>query len=320
MAKIFDCFLYNNEIELLELRLKLLSAYVDYFVIGWSPYTFTGLLKSEAFPCDMPIMQELGDRVKVVEIERIKAGNAWERESFSRNALMSGILAADADDVVIISDVDEIPRPSSIELLMGKLDIDEPVVFVQDYFNFKFNYQLVHGLHSIWAGPVAQKVCAISTLQSLRSQRWELLARSSRAILGAGWHFSFLAKTGSVEEKLLHFSHQEREVQERASENVGALLASRVGFHDHLHGGSVWAVVELASMGCKELAELVACYPHLIADGAPDSEHEIATKMKFSIWNLYANEKHKVLRSCSGRELHAELWRRFIGKLSRFTS
>ncbi len=318
MKQIIDCFLYNDEIDLLNIRLNLLSNIVDKFVIVWSSYTFTGLRKPDPFPYELPIIKALVDRIEIIELDHIEGRGAWERETYSRNMLMKGLANTALDSIVIISDIDEIPRPESLEFLVTQGELTEPVVLLQDYFNFKFNYQLIHGRQVIWAGPVAQRMGSISSPQELRSQRWGLMIKPGKSIDHAGWHFSFLTKSDSVQPKLLHFSHQERSVQMRATANVDELISKRAGFHDHLHAGSVWAVRDVSSLECPALETLIGGHTNLIVAGQQDSEEYIREKVRWSIWALYAFELPKVIRSCAVRDLMTEFWRRLIHKLSRF--
>ncbi len=320
MNKIYDCFLYNNEVELLSIRLNLLSNLVDKFVISWSPYTFTGLKKNEPFPYDLPVINKLSNRIEVIVLDQIKGQGAWERETFSRNELMKGLVTADPDDTVIISDVDEIPRPSSLVALLNQGVIVDPVTLIQDYYNFKFNYQHMHGRQVVWAGPVVQRRGSIFSLQNLRAQRWELMRKPGYSIDHAGWHFSYLTKSQSVEEKLKHFSHQETDIQMRATVDVEELISQRLGFHDHLHAGSVWAVREISSLKCKELENLICNYPEFIATDPADSEQIIREKIRWSIWELYAYEKSKILRSCAARDVGAELIRRLSKKMKELVA
>ncbi len=307
MAKYIDCFLYNNEKELLTIRLSLLSNFVERFIVAWSPYTFTGILKSEGFPYELPILKSLGDRVTVIKVESLHGKDAWERESYSRNSLMTGLTGTSLDDIVILSDVDEIPNPIVLDNLSNNSLFERPIVLLQDYFNFKFNYQLVHGREAIWAGPVLQQKKYIKNLQSLRSVRWQLMKEPGRFVENAGWHFSYLTNNDSVRTKLSHFSHQEHKVQIRGKVCIETLIANREGFNDHLHAGSVWAIRELSCFNYRELENLISQYPELLAKEPADSIDSIGNRIKKSIWNLYDNQLHIILQSYSFRELFHEI-------------
>jgi len=124
--KIYDLFIINTELDWLEIRLNELKDQVDYFVILESASTFTGLPKSlclkdhwaqfSAFHHQI-IYQELNDTGFSSDV-------AWDREAFQRNAMfnqvfpnLSGDQKARFDDVILVSDIDEIPRPETLQLL-----------------------------------------------------------------------------------------------------------------------------------------------------------------------------------------------------------
>src|SRR5262245_9802384 len=106
MTRIYDCFLYNDERELLSIRVQLLAHIVYKFVIVWSSETFTGLKKREAFPLDLLKSPELEGRIELIELETLIGNSAWEKEAFSRNALMRGIVDANSSDLIMVSDLD----------------------------------------------------------------------------------------------------------------------------------------------------------------------------------------------------------------------
>src|SRR5262249_22285320 len=155
--------------------------------------------------------------------------SAWEKEAFSRNALMRGIADANSSDLIMVSDVDEIPRPSALTELARQSYRDYPLVLGQDYYNFKFNYKLVHGLQAVWAGPVLCHFQTFKSMQELREKRWVLLESPSRCVEDAGWHFSYLTATGDISNKLMSFSHQEENIQSRREQKIDSLIATRRG-------------------------------------------------------------------------------------------
>ena len=308
MPKLVDCFLYNDEVELLEIRLRLLDSVVDHFVIVWAAETFTGKRKDHGFPSHLAVLRELADRVRVIQIEQLHGTTAWQKEWFSRDALAQGFHGLAEDDLVMISDVDEVPRPDVLRAIRTNA-ARAPKVLVQDYFNFKFNYQLVVGLQAAWAGPVVCPRARVSTPQALRDIRWSAMQDQDMAVHDGGWHFSFLTASDDVQPKLASFSHQEAEVQSRR-ERVPDLIAARLGFHDHMHPGAVWAVVDKSSYRCAELAKLVDDYPRFMLPEPPDDPIAVATRVKSVVNRIDREERHKMLRRCTTRELAAELWRR----------
>jgi hypothetical protein len=307
MNRVYDCFLYNNERELLALRLQLLAGVVHKFVIVWSRRTFTGLKKSEEFPRD--VFQSLGlqEKVELIELDELEGKDAWEKEAFSRNALARGIADARPADLIMVSDVDEIPRPSVLAGFVQTFDYAGAVVLALDYYNFKLNYQLVHGLQAVWAGPVVCRRKDFRSAQALREERWRLLDNPSGCVEDSGWHFSFLTTTGEVAVKLASFSHQEKAIQDRRTSEVGALIASRQGFHDHLYPGSVWAVVALSSFRCASLERLVETFPELLVRSGIDEREGVDRGIRHAVRRICDRERTKMLGRFEWHELVAAL-------------
>ena len=315
MPRIYDCFLYNDERELLSIRIELLAPTVHKFVIVWSSETFTGLNKRERFPLEVLKSHELEGRIELIELGALIGNTAWEKESFSRNALMRGIADAGSSDLIMVSDIDEIPRPSVLAELAQGSRREWPVVLVQDYYNFKFNYKLIHGLQAVWAGPVLCRLKDLKSAQELRDTRWVLLDSSSNRVEDAGWHFSYLTVTADVSKKLTSFSHQEDGIQSRR-ENIDSLIATRHGFHDHLHPACVWAVVPLNSFNCPDLERLISRFPALLVNDNADDSASIHRAIRHSVRQLCLYERSKMLSWFRWRELVAELLRRLNHRIS----
>lgn len=315
MARLYDCFLYNNERELLGIRLALLAPVVDQFVVVWSRQTFTGRTKPDPFPHDLIASLGLTERAHVVELERLEGNDAWAKESFSRNAVARGLANAAPDDIVMVSDVDEIPRPSALAEARKRSANQLPVVFSQDYFNFKFNYKLAYGLHAAWAGPVLCQYRTFESAQRLREMRWALVEKPGSCCEDGGWHFSFITATDDVLDKLSAFSHQERAVQSRGEIRISTLIAAREGFRDHMNPGSIWVVAALSSLGCPELEQLLARYPQFLANDPPDDAVATERAIRHSVRRICYSEHEKLLPFFAWRELADELRRRLQAKI-----
>jgi len=97
MPRIFDCFTFLNEFDLLEIRLHELAQVVDRFVIAESPVTFTGRPKPLHFLDNRARFAAFADKIiHIVVDDQPVTDSAWEREWHQRNALERGI----ADDCV----------------------------------------------------------------------------------------------------------------------------------------------------------------------------------------------------------------------------
>ncbi len=312
---LIDCFLFNDEVALLEIRLQLLAPVVDRFVIVFAATTFTGMRKPFGFPHDNPVVMAYRERIDLVLIDKLEGNGAWEKEAFQRNAILRGLANADPDDLVIVSDVDEIPRPSTLVELSEREQDCFPLVLCLDYYNFAFNYKLLHGQQAVWAGPVITPMRALTSPEQLRRLRWVNLLDNSLNVFDAGWHFSFISSGNSVQQKLMSFSHQEVDTQKRASARPVDLIARREGFHCHMHAGSVWAVVTSEDYRCSELATLISRYPDLVVQEQPDAPAGTALRVKLSVERMSRCEQEKMVRNISTLKIAKELLRRLRRKM-----
>ena len=142
-------------------------------------------------------------------------GNAWDNETHQRNAIMRGLTDAAADDIVIVSDADEIPRPEAIDQMRGS----DNVIFAlrMPLFNFKFNYMRRDpGEYDPWAMAARKSVFDEITPDTLRGMRfnfngvpYNFANNGCEIIEHAGWHFSYLGNRDYLVNKAQSFSHTE---------------------------------------------------------------------------------------------------------------
>lgn len=310
---LIDCFLYNGERELLEIRLRLLSPIVDKFIIVRSSQTFSGKANGNPSPVDNPEVIRRQSFVQVIDVPVLKGRTPWEREAFLRNSLALGIRQFGEKGLALISDIDELPNPHVLAELKDATP-NCPLTFALKYYNFKFNYELCAGRHATWAGPILLPTTQATDLDKIRSERWQNLAAGRNVVKNAGWHFSYLTANGDLRSKLKSFSHQEAEVQSRI-ESANELIGRREGFHDHMYAGSVWAVVPVDYRGCPELRTEVMAYPEFLVSTAPDEEDEVLFRIRTSGFHIANTERHKQLRNYSGKELAHELYSRVWKRL-----
>jgi beta-1,4-mannosyl-glycoprotein beta-1,4-N-acetylglucosaminyltransferase len=317
--KIYDCFLYNDEEVLLEIRLELLSPLVDRFVVVCSQETFTGLPKTVRFPWHNSAIARFRDRIELVQLDKLEGSGPWQRESFSRNAMLKGLSSARPDDLVIISDIDEIPRPAALEAIARSSeradDMTWPAILGLDYFNFKLNYKMVHGINAVWAGPIVTPMGLMTTPQQLRDGRWKTLHRPGGIVFDAGWHFSYMSASDDVKSKLQSFSHQESEVQSRGDSRIVDLIGRREGFHSHLSPCAVWAVVGTDTYDDTRLSSIVRRHPEYLASEPADHQGDVGRRVKLSVNRMSVFETSKLVRMCSMRDIVSEFARRVRRRL-----
>ena len=143
--KIFDCFIYNNEDLILDIRLNTLSKYVDKFIIIESNYDHQNNKKKLNFSIDK--YQKFKKKIIYKIIEKFPDNlSNWGRENFQRNFILEGLNDANDEDFIIISDVDEIPNLTKLK----NLENYKYTVFEQKMFYYKLN--LINETNPIWLG------------------------------------------------------------------------------------------------------------------------------------------------------------------------
>ena len=204
--KIFDCFTYFNEADILRIRLEELGDLVDFFVIVEASETFTGSSKRFYFddiPSWIDKWKEKIIRVKVNFPQDVNT--SWLKEYYQRNAIISGLSLAEPEDIIIISDADEIINSNIVSQL--KL-IEKPArLDVKQYF-WNYNWQVPQHCNQ-GARPIVARFKDLEThsCQELRAGDWQ-------TIPDAGWHFSFFGEMEKIKKKIESFAHTEYDITE----------------------------------------------------------------------------------------------------------
>jgi len=229
--KIYDCFCYFNEDMLLQLRLETLWDYVDYFVISEASYSHTGVDRDVNF--DIKRFSKYMSKIRYVRLdERPKGKNDfWKNENFIRNNIINGLYDAKPNDLILISDLDEIPNPENI--LLYNPDKYLRGDFRQRYYSYFFNNYWLGDVDkkgklipnsNIWLG---SKITTYQYLMnffqgnatSVRSYKSTGLFRAikrswfrkryAQTILDGGWHFTWIFSIEDILKKLENTAHQE---------------------------------------------------------------------------------------------------------------
>ena len=211
---IYDCFQYFNEDHLVDLRLNILDKFVNYFVISESNKTHQGKPKKLNFDINKfpkfknKIKYIIADYEKKINFEKHTGGES-PIEQHQRNALIDGIRGASQDDLIILSDSDEIPDLSKINLIKKN---KKYIAFSQKMFMYKLNLQNLD--ESNWIGSRITKKKNISSMQELRNLKFKnypfwRLDKKNQQIINGGWHFSYLQSPEEILNKIKSFSHGE---------------------------------------------------------------------------------------------------------------
>ena len=250
--KIFDCFMYYDEDLILDLRLNLLNNYVDEFVIVESVYTHSGEPRTLLFDINKflkfkdkinyIVLEDFPDNLLIVDnkdSEDIKNSkfilNAVKRENLQRNTITKGLVFAQPDDLIIISDVDEIPNleNNTIREIQNKI-----ILFKQKFFYYKFNLKLYE---FPWYGSKVCKKKHLVSPQWLRNIKckvypfWRLDTffsnkkyQNIKIIENGGWHFSNIKTPEDIEKKMkTYLHHREFELNPISKEKISEIIKEK---------------------------------------------------------------------------------------------
>ncbi len=252
---IYDCFMYFDEDMVLDLRLNLLDKYVKKFVITESTYLHSGKKKKLNF--DPKNFSKFKDKIEYIVIDKSPndirkvyendsqetknskmLDNSLIRENYQRNGLIDGLKKINDDDLVIVSDVDEIPNLKNFNYK------NKITMFVQKMFYYKFNLMQ---LNFDWLGSRACKKKHLISCQWLRNIKgkaypfWRIDTLFSNKkyinvdfIKDGGWHFTCIKKPEDLHYKLSNFLHHvEYEESGIQIDKVRELIKDKKIVYDH---------------------------------------------------------------------------------------
>jgi beta-1,4-mannosyl-glycoprotein beta-1,4-N-acetylglucosaminyltransferase len=201
--KIYDCFLFFNELELLELRLNMLADTVDKFVIVEAKKTFTGNDKPLYFEQNKERFSKFKDKITHHVIEKDPTcKDQWEREVYQRNCIKDAVDQAgiQPEDIAIISDADEIPGLSRSQMIECASVSDITNISHEMFFYFVNMHK-----ESNWIGSriVRRRFLDDKTPDQVRN------IKSGVPVVKSGWHWSFLGGYQKMVEKIEAYGHQE---------------------------------------------------------------------------------------------------------------
>lgn len=207
--KIYDCLIYNNELDLLHLRLNILNEVVDKFIIVEGNTTFSGNNKSSDYLKNKNKFKEWEDKIiyKFIDIPT-SCKTPWDKEIFSRNYCLTLPIFKD-EDIIISSDLDEIPRPEVIKNAISNnwVKDDYHLTLKMDFYMYYIN----NFMTSNWYGSriATYKYLKNKSIDDIRETTEEECKITGPIIENAGWHFSYFGGEETIKHKIESFSHME---------------------------------------------------------------------------------------------------------------
>ena len=255
---IYDCFMYFDEDLLLDLRLNSLDKFVKKFVITEATYTHNGNKKKLKF--DINKFQKFKDKINYIVVEDQPKNilelnesdnndqkgeklilNGMARDYHQRENLKKGLNEILDNDLVLISDLDEIPNLEELKLSEVNNNI---IIFQQKMFYYKL---ILFYKDFVWQGSKGTKYKNFISPQWLRNikgkkyAKWRLDVLFSKKkysnllfIENGGWHFTCLKTPEELEKKLLNFAHHyEYEQSGLAIKDLKKMMEEKRVMYDH---------------------------------------------------------------------------------------
>jgi predicted O-methyltransferase YrrM len=221
---IWDCVIFSGELDMLQMRFEELEDHVDRFVVVEAGMTFQGDVKPLHFRehVGTPRFSRWLSRLSLVERPDLTGDSSWEREASQREALRSVPFAP--GDMVLLSDVDEIPSAEAIDSARRWLVDDPAVIVVFDQKFCCFAADLVNPRP--WYGTVATLAKNVTSWQALREMTG--ITKAHVPVFG-GFHFSWLGDKVDHLRKLGTFSHTELKAE------LGPKLAEGYYTRERMH-------------------------------------------------------------------------------------
>ena len=253
--KIYDCTTFYSEHMMLDVRFHALNDYVEKFIVTESLYSHSGQPKKLNFDINnypkfkdkiiyLVIDQEPNDLIKIentIEHQGLKRMNSLKRIELSYNYMMKATENLANDDLIILSDNDEIPNLNSKQFKQSNKNV---FIFKQLFFYYKFN--LLYDLMP-WFGSKACKkksLKSFSWLRNLKSKKysfWRLdtyfnenKLTNLEIIKDGGWHFTNIKTPEELYIKMTNFGHHnEFELSGLTVEDLRKKIDEGVVFYNH---------------------------------------------------------------------------------------
>ena len=255
--RIYDCFMFYDEDLVADLRFNILDEHVTKFVVVESKFTHSGEKRNLLF--DINKYSKFKNKINYIILENEPSNlevindsdtadkknskyimNALKRENYQRNGITNGLKEASADDLILISDVDEIPNLSNLELENINNEI---ILFKQNFYYYKFNLKLED---MPWLGTKACKFKELKSPQWLRNVKdkkypfWRLDILFSnkkysniKFIENGGWHFSNMKSPAEIEKKMrTYLHHREYDINPLGEEKIKEIIKSKKSIYN----------------------------------------------------------------------------------------
>lgn len=264
--EIYDCFPFFNELNILQMRLETLNPYVDHFVLCEMRKTHRGKDKELLFQNNKEIFSKYLDKIiyispeDIPEYQEMEKDN-WILENFQRKKLINGLADCKEDDVIMISDVDEIPNPEIVKKIKNYNNnsncedlslLDETAMALeQDLFYYYFNNRN----RMKWYGTVVVRYKNLICTQWMRNMR-----NSLPIIKNGGWHFSYFGDVKTIKLK----TESIVDAQQVSMKEILERVSKGMDFYGRLGEKYEFDFIDIHELSFPKIEYWVECFPQFM--------------------------------------------------------
>lgn len=240
---VYDCIPFFNELDILNLRLHILDPLVDKFIIEEATVTFSGEPKELCFAKNKELFKEFLPKIEYIVVDNSPVQmTTHERDKFQKNALERGLKNASDEDVIILSDADEIPNPKVLKEIIDHFDSGKVYHLAQRMFYCYLNMEEMSGkllsvtgefpgVHKkMWLGTKVFSKKSIPKEGIIQLREACVTDSGAVRVPDGGWHFGYMGSSREkdvskrIGEKVVAAAHQEYNDQDTLAEAKDRLL------------------------------------------------------------------------------------------------
>jgi hypothetical protein len=286
--RVFDCFTFYNELDIAELRIQELWDVVDFFVIAEANTTHQNNSKPFYLKDNWARFEPYKEKIRHIMIEDMPCDkDTWVNERYQRFSLSRGLTDLQPNDIVIVSDCDEIPRPAAIAAIKEDTNDYDRYILAIPLNYYKFNYMMVTPVHK-QNNIMVTRGRVFTDPQNERARTFHTgnlpphYADDHLCILEhAGWHFTYFGQTDFAKNKIANFAHNE----------TAGLVAEKIGSMDNLNID--WMIENKVGLGGFngnkrfEYIQIDEYFPKTILDNLDKWQHMIVPNATKSVYSYY---------------------------------
>jgi hypothetical protein len=276
--KVYDCFPFFNELDVLEIRLQELWDVVDVFVLAESNMSHSGKPKEYIFENNKERFAKYMSKIRRVVVDDMPdTKDSWVREKYQRWSCTKGLTDVAPDDIIITSDLDEIPRADAVAMIKEDENDWDRYILTIPMFQYKINYMKIYDIVKQPNIMVTRARCYTNAQQEREyTFPWVQKPENLVFIDHAGWHFTYFGDNNHAITKIQNFAHTETDTPDMiARHNVEWFVQNKCGHHGPTHPERFEYVV------------VDEYFPDCITQNLDKWKHMIVPDAAFHVTDLY---------------------------------